>query len=470
MSNRKIRNSKQKNDKAKKTTVATLETPLGPCRVDLKEAKDALDEVQKWQRMPPTAEEMCHEDYLGGTVSTHRGIWPSRQGSLLLTELEPFVSQEWEVDRLTHFTNRGRRETDPIYREVQIGASKAVEVAMASTRCIQNRESGAKLCLSTWIDCDGDIRLDIRFNRKDENGTQIAWNFLRDFKKHYYAHGPQRGAVFDANLNFIPRHSGADEKLVLPEYTQGQVDLHILCFCDNRAQIEAEGMPTNKGIILSGPPGTGKTLLVKAVVEKTDMTTILVSPEMIRKDTISSVYRMARRYSPSMVILEDVDTSAGIHRKLRDHPVLGEVLQALDGIEDNTGVFTIATTNYLQRIDDALKDRPGRFSRIITVPVPDAETRPILIKRLALEFNVNEADLNLVWLSENTHGYTGDWLRNLFVTARLFAISAGREGISTSDLESAICDIEANRDVAVKPTPEMPPPQCTALSSERSYA
>ena len=67
-------------------------------------------------RSPPTAEERCHEDYLGGTVSTHRGWWPSRQGSLMLTELEPFASKEWDVDRLTHFVNRGMRETDPSYR------------------------------------------------------------------------------------------------------------------------------------------------------------------------------------------------------------------------------------------------------------------------------------------------------------------------------------------------------------------
>ena len=462
--------SKKKNAKTKnKSTVATIETPLGPCRVDFKDAKDAFEEAQKRGRSPPTAEERCHEEYLGGRVSTYRDWWPSRQGCLMLTELEPFVSKEWDMDRLTHFVNRGRRETDPAYREVKTGVGKAVEVAIGSTMCIRNRDSGARLCLSTWVDCEGQIRLDIHFNRKDENGPQTAWDFLRGFKEHYYAHGPQRGSVWDANLNFIPRHSGAGEKLVLPEHTQWQVDLHIHCFCDHRAQIEAEGMPTNKGIILSGPPGTGKTLLVKAVVEKTDMTTILVSPEMIRNDTISSVYRMARRYSPSMVILEDVDTSAGIHRKLRDHPVLGEVLQALDGICDNAGVFTIATTNYLERIDDALKDRPGRFSRIITVPVPDAETRRVLIERLAPEFRVDEADLELDWLTENTAGYTGDWLRDVFVTARLFAIKGKREEINTSDFQSAICDIEDNRDVAVKPTPEMPAPRCTVRSLEDAY-
>ena len=133
MSNSKTRNSKQKNAKAKKTTVVTLETPLGPCRVDLKDAKDAFDESRKWERSPPTAEERCHEDYLGGTVSKHLGWSPSRQGFLMLTELEPFVSKEWVVDRLTHFIHRGTRETDPSYREVNTGVGKAVEVAIGST-------------------------------------------------------------------------------------------------------------------------------------------------------------------------------------------------------------------------------------------------------------------------------------------------------------------------------------------------
>ena len=106
----------------------------------------------------------------------------------------------------------------------------------------------------------------------------------------------------------------------------------------------------------------------------------------------------------------------------------------------------------------------------ITYLLTETPLRRVLIERLAPEFRVDEADLDLDWLTENTQGYTGDWLRNLFVTARLYAISDKRDEINTSDLQSAIFDIEANRDVAVKPTPEMPAPRCTALSSEGGYA
>ena len=90
--------SKKKNAKTKnKSTVATIETPLGPCRVDFKDAKDAFEEAQKRGRSPPTAEERCHEEYLGGRVSTYRVLNPSRVFRVTKVEEEDVCLSDGEV-------------------------------------------------------------------------------------------------------------------------------------------------------------------------------------------------------------------------------------------------------------------------------------------------------------------------------------------------------------------------------------
>ena len=46
----------------------------------------------------------------------------------------------------------------------------------------------------------------------------------------------------------------------------------------------------------------------------------------------------------------------------------------MDGFEDNTGVVVMAATNRPAALDNALT-RPGRFDRIISIPLPNLEVR-----------------------------------------------------------------------------------------------
>lgn len=46
----------------------------------------------------------------------------------------------------------------------------------------------------------------------------------------------------------------------------------------------------------------------------------------------------------------------------------------MDGFEDNTGLVVMAATNRPSALDSALT-RPGRFDRIISMPLPNIEVR-----------------------------------------------------------------------------------------------
>ena len=53
---------------------------------------------------------------------------------------------------------------------------------------------------------------------------------------------------------------------------------------------------------------------------------------------------------------------------------INQLLTEMDGFEDNTGVIVMAATNRPASLDTALT-RPGRFDRVIHLPLPNLQVR-----------------------------------------------------------------------------------------------
>src|ERR671934_321287 len=172
-----------------------------------------------------------------------------------------------------------------------------------------------------------------------------------------------------------------------------------------------------KGILLYGPPGTGKTMIAKAVATTSEANFISIKgPELISKwvgeseKGVREVFRKARQAAPCVVFFDELDPIAprrggsegDSHVTER---VISQMLTELDGLEDLKGVVVIGATNRPDIIDEALL-RPGRFDRILEVPVPDKEARKhifqIHIKKKPLGANVNID--KLVGMTDGTTG------------------------------------------------------------------
>jgi transitional endoplasmic reticulum ATPase len=137
-----------------------------------------------------------------------------------------------------------------------------------------------------------------------------------------------------------------------------------------------------KGIILYGPPGTGKTLLAKAVANESEANFISIKgPELLSKwvgeseKAVREIFRKARQASPAIIFLDEVDAltptrGGGFGDSHVTERVISQMLTELDGLEELKDVVVIATTNRLDIVDSALL-RPGRFDRLLKVPLPD---------------------------------------------------------------------------------------------------
>ena len=145
-----------------------------------------------------------------------------------------------------------------------------------------------------------------------------------------------------------------------------------------------------RGILLHGPSGTGKTLMAKAVATQSEANFVSVrGPELLSKWVgesergIRDIFKRARQSAPCVIFFDEIDSIAPIRgaggETAVTERVVSQLLTELDGMENMHGVVVLAATNRADMIDPALL-RPGRFDKIIQIPLPDKESRKSVIE------------------------------------------------------------------------------------------
>ena len=225
---------------------------------------------------------------------------------------------------------------------------------------------------------------------------------------------------------------------------------------------EADVRPP-KGILLYGQPGTGKTLIAKAVATTSEANFISIKgPELISKwvgeseKGVREVFRKARQAAPCIIFFDELDAVAPRRGSEGDahvtERVISQMLTEMDGLEDLKGVIVIGATNRPDIIDEALL-RPGRFDRILEVPIPDREARKQIFQ-VHTKRKPIDSDVNLDKLVEMTDGMTGADIAAIVNAAAMTAIkehvSSKNDGkkteklrISMKHLESALDKVKA---------------------------
>ena len=186
-----------------------------------------------------------------------------------------------------------------------------------------------------------------------------------------------------------------------------------------------------KGVLLYGPPGTGKTMLAKAVATESEANFINVKgPEFLNKwvgeseKAVRETFRKARPAAPCIVFMDEVDsiapTRGGDFDSHVTERVISQLLTEMDGLESLHNVVVIAATNRPDMIDPALL-RPGRFDRLVHIPMPDTEGRKKILE-IHTQKKPLASDVDLNDLAKRTEGFSGADVAALANEAVMLAI------------------------------------------------
>ncbi|MBM3149913.1 MAG: ATP-binding protein, partial [Chloroflexi bacterium] len=217
-------------------------------------------------------------------------------------------------------------------------------------------------------------------------------NDLADSRKMYQG----KKIELKGGISFVsPTGKSWDDLALSPELKE-QIRTNTVDFLARREELAKYSILPRRGVMLAGEPGTGKTLVLKIIMSQSPgVTCILASAaRLVSSQYIYDLYFVARDLRPSIVFLEDIDLIGEDRRKYKGQ-ALPTLLAQLDGLaEVCTEVVTVATTNFIEDIDDALKKRPSRFDRIIELSLPDLEQRrryvELLSRRIPMDEDVRE--------------------------------------------------------------------------------
>lgn len=207
----------------------------------------------------------------------------------------------------------------------------------------------------------------------------------------------------------IPALKPAGLLLELPEMRSDDIIKLVERFWDSEKDYKEGnefvigGAAYKSGIMIYGPPGSGKSCSIKIVSKKLverGGTVFYASGHPGTVNAFLADFSRVEQNRKCIVIFEDIDSLIQMYGE-------SSYLEMLDSAKTINNVLFIATTNYPDRLDPRIYNRPGRFSHVVKIGLPTEKAREAYLKAILK----NHQDVP--YIVAHSEGFTIDHLTAL---------------------------------------------------------
>lgn len=324
---------------------------------------------------------------------------------------EYFANNNWEfMFECFEFNN----QSPAILTKIEIDSNKYRDIYAQA--CVFYKKGDRRICIE--IDLGPKNTYVYRMY-----GSKLDADVLQDLEKYANNNNIFRGKKIDCQGKFLKLDNITWDDVILGDGIKETILANIDDMFAMHDQFKKFGLSVKRGVILYGQPGTGKTKICKCLAKDAKYSVLYALPsDFMNPYGIKDVCEMAKDLAPCLLIIEDIDWIAQDRMK-GNAPFVMELMNKIDGLESFGDIITLGTTNCLDELETAIKNRPGRFDRLINVGLPDKKSIANMIKAFTREF-VLHGDVDVIALADCCDQLTGAHIQDLCNTAAINAVKS----------------------------------------------